>query len=384
MRKWDTLLRAGMLAFLVSALAAGAGGAAQASKPSEGTLAAPPAVTTTDSAEVRKAFEGLLITGAGVSWKPRARRQNTIVRVPFTKQNGLIIVQATLGGKALSCVLDTGDPLVRWPRRLRLAGKATGIRAQGTDAGGHGEAHEMVVLSQVRIGGYELANVPSWAVGTPDDAAPDAGDADAPETLAGGVWRRYPVLGNVVFEQVALTIDYRRSELILRPKSANAAATQRVPGTRTLPVQRVGPVFTTDTGTARGGFLVFAGSVNGQPVNFLLDTGLPFAPGIVLAPGKRALLGDAPASSGQEVRAVTGLGQVSAQRFTDVSWLLGGVPGKGEVIVPPQLATLGDDKTSIDALVGAYLLQAYRITIDYPRSRVLLEPYAATEAAATR
>ena len=380
MRKRHTLL-CGALVLFVSALAAAAGGAGQANKPPGGTPAAFP--VTTDSAEVRKAFEGLLITGAGVSWKPRARRQNTIVRVPFTKQNGLIVVQATLGGKVLPCVLDTGDPLVRWPRRLRLAGKATGIRAQGTDAGGHGETHEMVLLSHVRIGGYELANVPSWAVGTPDDATPDE-DA-APETIAGGVWRRYPVLGNVVFEQVALTIDYRRSELILRPKNANTAEPSRVPGMRTLPVQRVGPVFTTDTGAARGGFLVFAGSVNGQPVNFLLDTGLPFAPGIVLAPGKRALLGDARAASGgQEVRAVTGLGQVSAQRFTNVSWSLGNVPGKGEVIVPPQLAALGDDKTSIDALVGAYLLQAYRITIDYPRSRVLLEPYAATEAAATR
>lgn len=363
--------RATLLALALLAAAPFGGNAARAA-----VQAAADATVTTSSENVRKAFAFIFAAGP---------RPKNAVRVPFTKQNGLIIVQATLGDKVLPCVLDTGDPLVRWPKRLQLAGKATGIHAMGQDVSGAGAAHEMVLLSRVRIGTYELTNVPSWAVGaqkpSPDDAA-----APPDEGITGGVWQRYPVLGNVVFEQVALTIDYRKSELILRPRGVpDAAATpRRTPGTRTLPVQRVGPVFTGESGAAHGGFLALAGTVEGRPVNFLLDTGLPFETGIVLAPNKRGLL--AAEASRQEVQAVTGLGQVSADRFTNVSWSLnGGAAEKGDVIIPTQFALLGDNKTSIDALVGAYLLQNYRVTIDYPRARVLLEPYAAaTEAAVTR
>ncbi len=365
MKKNRRARRATLLALALLAAAPFGGNAARAA-----VQAAADATVTTSSENVRKAFAFIFAAG------PRSKK---VVRVPFTKQNGLIIVQATLGDKVLPCVLDTGDPLVRWPKRLQLAGKATGIHAMGQDVSGAHAAHEMVLLSRVRIGTYELTNVPSWAVRT---QKPSPADAAAPpdEGIAGGVWQRYPVLGNVVFEQVALTIDYRKSELILRPQRGGIAPA--APGTRTLPVQRVAPVFTGESGAAHGGFLALAGTVEGRPVKFLLDTGLPFETGIVLAPNKRGLL--AAEAPRQEVQAVTGLGQVSAGRFANVAWSLnGGAAEKGDVIIPTQFALLGDGKTSIDALVGAYLLQNYRVTIDYPRARVLLEPYAAATEAAT-
>jgi hypothetical protein len=319
------------------------------------------AQVTTNRTDVRKAFED--------AFSPSTLSPAT-VRVPFTKQNGLIIVQAEVGGKVLPCVVDTGDPLIRWPKGLRLAGKATGIHATGTDVGGNSETHEMVLLSRVRLGAYELADVPSWAVGGPDALTDKA--STPPDLLAagaGGVWQRYPILGNIVFERVALTIDYQKSELVLRSSSS-------APNARTLPVRRVGPVFTTGAGVARGGFVVIAGTVGGRPVNFVLDTGLPFEEGIVLAPNKRDLAA-AQSSSRRDARAVVGLGQVATEQFAGVTWSLGGgVLGQGDVIVPSRFSLVGDGRTSLDALIGAHLLRAYRITIDYPRARVVLEPYS--------
>ncbi len=319
---------------------------------------------TTSRTDVARAFEDVF-------------RLSTLspatVRVPFTKQNGLIIVQAEVGGKVLPCVVDTGDPLIRWPKGLRLAGKATGIHATGTDVGGNSETHEMVLLSRVRLGAYELADVPSWAVGGPNAPTDKAGaPTDMLAAGAGGVWQRYPVLGNIVFERVALTIDYQKSELVLRTITSSSSA----PNARTLPVRRVGPVFTTGAGVARGGFLVIAGTVGGRPVNFVLDTGLPFEEGIVLAPNKRDLAA-AQSSSRRDARAVLGLGQVATEQFAGVTWSLAdGVLGQGDVIVPSRFSLAGDGRTSLDALIGAHLLRAYRITIDYPRARVVLEPYS--------
>lgn len=286
------------------------------------------------------------------------------VRVPFTLQRagwmrgGWIMVPATVSGKRVECLLDTGMwQAFNWETSVPLHGRRVGLSYpdQGTYVGSRPRFAEWMVLPDIALGGYHLRECPALA------HAPDSSDDPG---LA------VPTLGCAAFADVVLTLDYRRQEIIIR--SADYDMTQdRVELSRYPRHCVVGltwseserSLWSEKGGVTTIGKPAFAGSVAGHPVQIAVDTGLVGVRlGLTSKPLIQALIreGHTPYPF-RPCRQCRRLAMLSSATWS-----------AGNIINNDPLLPLPGFYAKDEAVVGAEFLTDYRVTIDFPRKKLLL------------
>jgi len=292
-------------------------------------------------------------------------------RVPLIKRGHGLYVKVWLNDKEELCQLDTGATNVDWPRGLHVEGELTSWSGQSCDVLGECIATRTIVLPHIRIGGHEVTNLPTEMS---DDAArlfapPQRPDAD--DT---------PLLGNSAFVMTVLTVDYKNAGMIIRPPGYDFTKQPRKAGDRVIQMGW------TTSSSDESWESVFYGvpsicmSLAGASFWCALDTGcggsdLDLTSNFVehhpsIRQAKRDLIPlNATNSSAQVERlhdlAVT-ITCLAPPHVKPISMTLDGS------VTPTQE---GDDEEG-EGVIGLALMKRYRITIDYGRRRVLLEPYA--------
>jgi len=147
------------------------------------------------------------------------------VRVPLVKKNNGLYVKAWLNDTEEVCQLDTGDNGVDWPRDLHVEGKSTSRQGQSCDVLGGCVATQTIVLPRIRIGGYEITNLPTEMSDNDPGlfASPQRPDADDE-----------PLLGNPAFVMTGLTVDYKNAVMIIHPPEYDFIRQRRRAGDRIL------------------------------------------------------------------------------------------------------------------------------------------------------
>lgn len=165
-------------------------------------------------------------------------------RVPLAFVRGSLLVRATVGGRAINGLLDSGAGITVVDATTP-AGKAfvSKLDIDGTSSTqkirfGIGE------LPSLRFGGLEVRTLPTASVPIP---ALDALGKRRPELI----------LGYTLFAASVVRIDYARREIVLAKPGTPLAR----PGARAVPLR-----------VSRGKLLVEA-TIEGQPAWFVLDTG---------------------------------------------------------------------------------------------------------------
>ena len=288
------------------------------------------------------------------------------VRVPFTlKKNGAIFVPVEVSGKTLNCQIDTGSPVFLWDKTLNLRGTKTGYTIWVSDAANEATPNcEQVILPQVRMGNYEVGGVSTFAMDT-------GRDKKAVQSMVASLVDTAPLIGHEAFAGVVLTIDYHEKTLLLRDKSYDFTQKPLPPRALVLP-------FTLPPHEAfLYGDPVVEGTINGVSARVSLDTGWPndslldarFAEkafstkpeednGIYFYPPARITLG--------ENRLPTPFSTRKSAKNTSAA------PVDMPMIAYP------DVPQDFDVNLGYFFLRFFRITFDYGRKRILLEPYDET------
>jgi hypothetical protein len=232
------------------------------------------------------------------------------------------------------------------------------VLSPSKDASGANLRSELVFLESISLGGYEVHDVPTWR-NLPSEGSV-ATDSNA--ALTEGV----VMLGNQTFEHAILTVDYQRSQIILRDPSLFTTARSDAAGRTVKKIRRVDPVM---WGSA-GGFVAIDGKVAGRRTRVLIDTGL--------APGGLALLRpfarDARLAPTGHVEAITGTGMHKLPYVDAVTWSIGDRERTTYAVITSL--EIGDHQAGVGALIGVELLKRYRVTVDYTRNRLILEDYA--------
>jgi predicted aspartyl protease len=275
-------------------------------------------------------------------------------RLPFRWWHGLIVVEAVIGGRSVPCILDTGAPETTWPEQMRLSGRRQGIRRPVKDWAGHTRDAEMVTLPAVSLGGYVLRNVPTWSVTSSEPPVTELREHTSVRDLIG----RVPIIGNTLFERARVTIDGERREIIIESPPAEGASEQESEGTW-LPITRG----TTDRRVPRG-HIYFTGSVNQRAMRFMLDSGYCHSD-IWLCDSARETHALPRPYARRTVP--TPFGTMRESWLPPLKWRIGGISWNGT-------ARSGIAGAGAEAVIGRGLIEAARITIDYPGSRMYLQP----------
>jgi hypothetical protein len=273
------------------------------------------------------------------------------VHIPFTLQDGHIYVHALFDGKPRQCMVDTGTNGIMAIKGTGIQGRATGHIVKSLNLDGPDTFGQEIMLHNLQLGSYELQNVSISLMPTPVN--PD-------NALSDGV----PLLGDDAFSQIVLTIDYARRELILRQPQYDFTAQRNAPNSVVLDFN--GNKYGRD-------FPCVAGTLRGKPSTFVLDTG--FANDyIAVAPqagaGAVSVHGLKPLGR-KWVRtsyALLYLNQVNCTLFTSPYGRKSCLAFQCPAVVFPNI------QGRYGASVGIEILKRFRITIDYPRRRMLLEP----------
>ncbi len=261
------------------------------------------------------------------------------VRIPFTLPFGpfgKIYVRASLNGTPIESMVDTGTDCILIPHSMEASGAATGETVKFMGIDGPAGQDRQIVLPSLRLGGYELRQASAWV--KPAD------------TIQSGVSADTPVLGDDAFRHIVLTIDYAHRVLVLRQSRYDF----------------------TSGGDTHDGFVMdisqeadmpcVAGTLRGKPARLLLDTGL-----------SGGSIGLTKQAGGGATPAYLHLNNINCT----LSGTVGGMKRPMKIEGPGEVFP-GFDKSGEGASVdlGAAFLSQFRVTIDYPRRRILLEPNA--------
>ena len=292
------------------------------------------------------------------------------VEQPLVKHGTSLFVQVQLNGQDVLCRVDTGAEDVEWPRGLHIEGKRTRWNDQSCDILGKCIDTHTIVLPHVKIGGYEIENLPT------DMSDVESGLFSPPPGPANDV----PILGNPAFVQTVLTIDYKNSIMTIRPPKYDFTQQQRKPGDRILDIGWTSHYAVNNWRRGLYGTPSIQAVINGFTCWCTLDTG---AGGSEICLTKKLV--EKHFSLNKAKRSLASLdGANSSSQVPRLEKLMVSFPCtalpyakpialKLDGLVTPSLDT---DASDGGAVIGLPLMERYRITIDYPRGRVLLEPYA--------
>lgn len=280
-------------------------------------------------------------------WKLDSQQKYKEVRVPFTQERGFIYVQALWAGKPVKCVLDTGASYISWPQPLGLAAAPIGKRVQTLGiGGGYRVLGEWVLAPSIQLGDFKLRNILTIS----KSIVEKANGQKISVAQAEGI--QEIILGNYVFQNVVLTLDYQKQEVILRDSDYDIT---RIPRLHSYLLD----LFWID------GKPVMQGQLADHPARFMIDTGND---GIAInsAFAQKYLSTYPRTNSTAEIA----YGVINTEEIPSVNGNIGGIKfSTGTLTIVPL-----DSKT--DVLIGTPFLKNFRVTIDYSRSKILLEPYS--------
>lgn len=273
--------------------------------------------------------------------------------VPFHLYHGVMIeIIAAINGKRMNCIVDTGCPDLLWKTCRHLTQNRTGFKLSIGDAGNHSANVEEAILDQVQIGGLELDHVPSYAVA--EDRTNDQRD--------------FPILGNSVFRNTVLTINYVKQELIIRPSKPASASVGAANYSHALNFQWVNP-------DARGKFGVpcIRGTVVSLPVNIAVDTGWGQSSLALTRNFYDRLLPQLHARHVEKRQETIGtaLGTTNATVTGPISLYIGSMTIRSPAVVVDSL------NQGAQATLGCQFLECFQTTIDYPRQKIWFDPVQA-------
>ena len=271
------------------------------------------------------------------------------VHIPFTLRDGGVFLKMIWAGRPVEALLDTGSAFTNWPQSLHLVGLKTSLPQEGDMAANIVTHGEWTVLPSIKEGDCEWQDIPTVAVGEMKLTAP----SKTTRLILKTVTSPAPILGASAFQNVVLTIDYCKKEIIIRSLAYDVARLPRQP--HDLLLKPEWP----------NGFLpVLHGSLRGLPARFGLDTGCSGMP------ISTRFAGRLPTSlqAGMTSMNING-SSVSVPRLRPL-------PGKLEGLhFIDDYPTAASIPTNVDALAGTGFLPNYRVTFDYSRGNLLLQPY---------
>ncbi len=289
--------------------------------------------------------------------------------IPLVVKHGGVFVMASLNGTKTLCKIDTGSNTVQWRRNLHCAGTLTGERGQICDVQNTCMDGVTVILPHIQIGTFKVSGLPT----TMQDnytglfSSGQEYEPDAP-----------PLLGNPLFASTVLTIDYQHKMLTIRPQDYDLQKHPLRSEDRILQMGWTSHAGDSEKEQQLFGWPVIRAYVEGKPFWCVIDSGWE-GPELGIS---ETLLQSLPA---QKHTARTSI----LQNFQHGSYIvsqLNHLQFQAPVLLPDHAApVLLSSKTVVtqsliggNGSVGTYLMERYRITIDYPRGRILLEPYART------
>lgn len=277
-----------------------------------------------------------------------SRKKYGEVHIPFTLRDNIIYLHMVWAGRPLEAILDTGSSSVDWPQLLHLTSTSTGLLQDGKMVAGIVYQGECRVLPTIKAGDCEWRDIPTSADGEMKINEP-LGSKKQLKTLAPSK----ALLGVPAFQAHVLTIDYRKKEIIIRGSSYDITRLPHHPQDLLLTPEWLNSYLP-----------VLKGTLAGHSARFALDSGCG---GLTISTifAKRL-----PASSfGRPAIADINGVQVNTQVLKFISGKLAdqSFQANGVSVLDPS-----DD---YDALIGTQFLQHYRVTIDYYRGKILLEPY---------
>jgi hypothetical protein len=279
------------------------------------------------------------------------------VHIPFRLQGEDILVRANLAGKTVECDIDTGANIIAWAERLHIAGRKIPADATSVDGAGQTLPFTLVLLPTLQIGDYKLWNILGAAAKTGKQDAKPTSFTDRPGQI-----------GNLAFQQVVLTIDYPKQELVLRQPTYDFSSQPR--GKQDM-VFEIPPDAENDFVTLP----VIRGVIEGRPARILLDTGWA-GHDIGLTEAFRreiqpTLAKEYPGDRSEKIGRKMANGRTPVERLPNVQFTLGDKPAWNVLCPAIVVARIF---THVDAVIGPEVLGDFRVTIDYPHRKVLLEP----------
>ncbi len=276
------------------------------------------------------------------------------VCVPFTLDGGDILVRASLDGRVTKCLVDTGTTDIMIPNGAGVRAVDTGETVHVENVDGSDDRYRRTVLRHLHLGNYELRGTYADV-----EATRDKSDASADP----------PTLGDAAFSHIVLTIDYARRELVLRQPQYDFTRDRNA---------HHGFVMSINRDMDDPDFPFVLGTLCGKPAKLILDTGND---GDVVGLTERA---------GAEATVEYSTHLVGHRRvrqksrhpsLNDVVFFLPATLGREHGHIwyksPAEVFPgLGGSRADVGVDIGEGFLSQFRVTIDYPRRRVLLEPNA--------
>ena len=294
-------------------------------------------------------------------------RYNEVV-VPFRLLRNQISVQAVIDGHTTWCSMDTGTASILIPQPLHIAKPVTDAffssSSSATDAGGNSTEVKRALLNNFRIGGYELRRVPalvaSFTNSRRSQSIPSYGC----------------LLGNSIFSSVVVTLDYHLHQIIFRSPEYNPATQRHSPQSYSFPFHWASSIKSAKS----FGIIAVSGTISGHPVTFAIDTGWSSD---MMGVSKSTYQRLFPSSTftRHDRSLLTAFGQAKGVYIPDLVCSLKSVdPHHPDLKFRQPALVTADADDGVDAIWGYAVLKDYRVTIDYPRRRIFLEPYAAATA----
>jgi hypothetical protein len=223
------------------------------------------------------------------------------------------------------------------------------------------------VLPHVRIGGYEVINLPT------EMSDIDASLFSPPQRPDGD---EGPILGNSAFVMTVLTVDYKNAVMIIRPPQYDFTRQHRRAGDRVLQMGWTTHYSDKDWESNLYGWPAVRVALVGEAFWCTLDTGW--------AGPELGLTDDFVKHHPSLKEAKHDLFHFNAmhtsapvERLHDLNVT---IPCSAPARVKPISLKINGLVTPAiyggEGAIGLALMERYRVTIDYQRGRILLEPYA--------
>jgi predicted aspartyl protease len=280
-----------------------------------------------------------------------SKLQDGAVYIPFKLKNNCIYTKAVVGDRTVDCMVDTGADWILWPSSLGLKGRRTGEQTVINAINDmHGIAN-IVIIPSIRLGDYEILNARTFSSVLPNmrstSHSSPSKQMDFPWSFTG--------VGNEVFRDRVLTIDYEKQMIVLREK------TYDITKKRLRPTDRLLNFTWAKTAGDQIGRPVVEGKMEGRSIHIMLDTCV----------GGVAISTDLYRSIGGNRKLVktqfsTHLGPTKGNNVNKMIGSIAGIMFGGEFGVC-------DFNVPLEAAVGGAFLKHFRVTFDYARNKVLLE-----------
>ena len=213
--------------------------------------------------------------------------------------------------------------------------------------GKHSILGEWVLAPNIKLGGFELENIPTISqkiVEKADGQKISIAEVEGMNEI---------ILGNTVFQNLVLTIDYQKQEIIFRDRDYDITKNQSVKG------------YLVDL-VWNDGNLIVIGQLANHPVRFQFDTGNTMRLAVNIKFAQKYFANYPRSQSRTELASRT----IFNENMPSINGNINGFNfDTGRLAIVPL-------DSDVDALIGEPFLKSFRTTIDYGRSKILLEPYS--------